>query len=84
MSPYQENSGIAQGTFLKRHRVPKTGSPGNYFTWEDLSVGQNLSLYGRTIKLIDCGAFHVFMLCFSARLYLCQCPQVSDDLASRG
>ena len=22
----QENSGLAQGTFLKRHRVPKTGS----------------------------------------------------------
>jgi hypothetical protein len=53
----QENSGIAQGTFLKRHRVPKPGAPGEYMGWEDLRIGSTLTLYGRSIRITDCDQF---------------------------
>jgi hypothetical protein len=56
----QENSGIAQGTFLKRHRLPKSGGgPGNYeyVAWEELRIGGTLSVYGRTIFLVNCDTF---------------------------
>mmetsp|Transcript_24164 Transcript_24164/g.53577 ORF Transcript_24164/g.53577 Transcript_24164/m.53577 type:complete len:743 (+) Transcript_24164:127-2355(+) len=48
----QENSGIVQGQFLRRHRFP--GPTGGYLSWQDLAVGSDLQLYGRTLRIIDC------------------------------
>lgn len=57
----QENSGIAQGTFLKRHRVPRAGSggPGNqeYVGWEELAIGSTLNVYGRPMYITACDGF---------------------------
>ena len=52
-----ENSGIPQGVFLKRHKVPKTGSPSESYTWQDLNLGYNLDVYGRVFRIIDCNEF---------------------------
>eukprot|EP00401_Gymnodinium_catenatum_P036698 CAMPEP_0117501572 /NCGR_PEP_ID=MMETSP0784-20121206/23369_1 /TAXON_ID=39447 /ORGANISM="" /LENGTH=749 /DNA_ID=CAMNT_0005296833 /DNA_START=115 /DNA_END=2364 /DNA_ORIENTATION=+ len=53
--PRQDNSGIPQGTLIRRHRFPAPG--GGYITPQDLQVGGDLKVYGRTIRLTDCDAF---------------------------
>jgi len=53
--PKIENSGIPQGVFVKRHRIPK--SDNSYFTVDDLYIGAELDIYGRVFRLIDCDAF---------------------------
>jgi hypothetical protein len=53
----QENSGMSQGQFLKKCKVPKqTGNnaPTAFVTASDLVVGQNLTIYGRVFHLVDC------------------------------
>lgn len=61
-----ENSGLAQGTFLKRHRCPRTkagtgtvapGSNMGFISWEDFDVGSEIIIYGRPMLLVDCDAF---------------------------
>ena len=49
-----ENSGIPQGTFVKRHLCPK-GDGGNV-TFNDLVIGGNVNLYGRTFRIVSCDA----------------------------
>jgi len=60
----QENSGLAQGTFLKRHRVPKTkagsgavATGSGFVSWDDFCVGQEVVIYGRPMLIVDCDAF---------------------------
>ena len=56
--PQQENSGIPQGTLIRRHRVPKPApNDDQYFTVIDLNLGNELTLYGRVIRLIKCDKF---------------------------
>ena len=56
MEKRQENSGIPQGVFLKRHKVPNPNGQGNY-TWRDLNLSMNLSIYGRVFRITDCDNF---------------------------
>lgn len=51
----EENSGIPQGTFVKRHRIPKPS--GDPYDWTDLVVGGEITIYGRTLRIVDCDAF---------------------------
>ena len=51
----QENSGMSQGTFIKRHKVP--GPDGRFINETDLMVGETVSIYGRTFKIVDCDDF---------------------------
>lgn len=51
--PKIENSGIKQGTFVKRHRVPRPSSlGGGVYGYEDLRVGRSISIYSRVFRLI--------------------------------
>lgn len=53
--PKVENSGIPQGTFVKRHKIPK---PDNTpFTVEDLSSSETIHVYGRAFRIYDCDDF---------------------------
>jgi hypothetical protein len=52
VEPKQENSGVPQGNFMKRHRVPK--SEDDYFTINNLNVGSVIELYGRTFHINGC------------------------------
>jgi len=51
-----DNSGIPQGVFLKRHKVPK-GDDGSHFTWKDLDLGMDLPVYGRVFRINECDDF---------------------------
>mmetsp|Transcript_14106 Transcript_14106/g.23465 ORF Transcript_14106/g.23465 Transcript_14106/m.23465 type:complete len:613 (-) Transcript_14106:247-2085(-) len=48
----QVNSGVSQGTLVKRAVIPK--ADGTPVTEYDLRIGENLTVYGRTFKLLDC------------------------------
>jgi Ca2+-binding EF-hand superfamily protein len=51
----QDNSGIPQGTLIRRHRFP--GPTGGFLTPQDLEVGGHLNIYGRAIKIVDCDLY---------------------------
>jgi hypothetical protein len=53
--PKIENSGIPQGVFIKRHRVPKSNN--EFVNLNDLYIGAELSIYGRIFRLTDCDDF---------------------------
>lgn len=53
--PKIENSGIPQGVFIKRHRIPKSNN--EYICVEDLNIGVELTVYGRVFRLTDCDDF---------------------------
>lgn len=50
-----ENSGIPQGTFVKRHKCPNQAG-GGYVSYADLVVGGNVRIYGRTFRIVSCDA----------------------------
>lgn len=52
-----ENSGIPQGVFLKRHKVPRPENPTEHFTWRDLNLGTNFEVYQRVFRITDCNEF---------------------------
>ncbi len=51
-----ENSGIPQGKLIRRHKFPKNDQ-GQTFSWKDLNLKQNLSVYGHTFRICDCDEF---------------------------
>lgn len=53
--PKQENSGIPQGVFIKRHRIPKSNN--EYVTLNDLAIGAELAIYGRVFRICDVDDF---------------------------
>mmetsp|Transcript_41687 Transcript_41687/g.124527 ORF Transcript_41687/g.124527 Transcript_41687/m.124527 type:complete len:633 (+) Transcript_41687:1-1899(+) len=56
--PKEENSGMLQGTLVKRHRLPRPQeSGGGFFTHEDLKCGSSIDVYGRVYRLTDCDDF---------------------------
>lgn len=52
-----ENSGIPQGVFLKRHKVPRPEDATVSYTWRDINLGCNLNVYGRVFRIVDCDEF---------------------------
>ncbi|KAH0785038.1 EF-hand domain-containing family member C2 isoform X2 [Histomonas meleagridis] len=55
LEPQQKNSGIPQGTFLRRHRARKDDD--SYVTIADFTVGGEFTLYGRTFFISSCDDF---------------------------
>ena len=55
--PRQDNSGITQGIFVRRHRVPRDGGGGGALAPADLAVGAAVVVYGRAMRLVDADAF---------------------------
>mmetsp|Transcript_31178 Transcript_31178/g.72663 ORF Transcript_31178/g.72663 Transcript_31178/m.72663 type:complete len:626 (+) Transcript_31178:102-1979(+) len=53
--PKEENSGIPQGKFIKRHRVPRPD--GGYYKPEDLQCGTTVVFYSRAFRIVNCDAF---------------------------
>jgi hypothetical protein len=54
--PKVENSGIPQGVFVKRHRIPKEHTNA-FYTVDDLFIGAELPIYGRVFRLTDSDEF---------------------------
>lgn len=56
--PKVENSGISQGTFVKRHRVPRSRDlGGGHYSYEDLKVGSTITIYSRVFQIVDADDF---------------------------
>jgi hypothetical protein len=56
--PKVENSGLPQGLFLKRQKVPKSlDDPNNFLSWEDLNIGINLNIYERVFRIVSADDF---------------------------
>ena len=53
--PKVENSGVPQGIFLKRHKVPMPD--GGVYTYNELNLAMSLDVYGRVFRIIDCDEF---------------------------
>jgi len=51
----QDNSGLPQGQFIRRHRFP--APEGGYVRPEDLRIGSDLNIYGKALRLTDCDGF---------------------------
>lgn len=56
IEPKVENSGMSQGTRLKRQRLPKNDR-GEHYLWKDLNLGMDLEVYGFKYHIIQCDAF---------------------------
>lgn len=54
--PRVENSGIPQGAFLRRHRVPRPDGQG-FVGPDDFRCGEDISFYGRTYHITGCDRF---------------------------
>eukprot|EP00931_Biecheleriopsis_adriatica_P103070 TRINITY_DN77958_c0_g1_i1.p1 TRINITY_DN77958_c0_g1~~TRINITY_DN77958_c0_g1_i1.p1 ORF type:complete len:626 (-),score=140.25 TRINITY_DN77958_c0_g1_i1:92-1969(-) len=54
--PRVENSGIPQGSFLKRHRAPRDDGKG-FIGPDDFRCGQEITIYGRTYYITGCDSF---------------------------
>mmetsp|Transcript_4241 Transcript_4241/g.7013 ORF Transcript_4241/g.7013 Transcript_4241/m.7013 type:complete len:624 (-) Transcript_4241:564-2435(-) len=54
--PKQDNSGIPQGTFIKRHKLTKEDGV-SFFTPSEFNVGDSVTIYGRTFFLTDADSF---------------------------
>ncbi|KAJ3020680.1 EF-hand domain-containing protein 1 [Thoreauomyces humboldtii] len=55
VEPPVENSGIPQGVLIKRQRLPKNST--EFFTARDFNLGQNVTFYGKTFRVVDCDVF---------------------------
>ncbi|XP_030660135.1 EF-hand domain-containing protein 1 isoform X3 [Nomascus leucogenys] len=56
IEPVVENSGIPQGKLIKRQRLAKNDR-GDHYHWKDLNRGINITIYGRTFRIVDCDQF---------------------------
>lgn len=54
--PKVENSGIPQGAFLRRHRVPRADGMG-FVGPDDFRCGEQITIYGRTYRVTGCDRF---------------------------
>lgn len=63
IEPKVNNSGIPQGTLIRRHRIPlPPPNDEQFYTVENFNVGQEIMLYSRTFKITGCDDFtHNFL-----------------------
>ncbi|KXS15887.1 hypothetical protein M427DRAFT_98498 [Gonapodya prolifera JEL478] len=61
--PRAPNSGLMQGTLIRRHRVPlPNAEDGQHHTITDFNVGKEVTLHARTFKIIGCDGFTRYTL----------------------
>jgi len=53
VEPVVQNSGLMQGVFLKRHKIPKNDIVGETWHWKDLNLKCDIMFYGRVFRLVD-------------------------------
>ncbi|XP_066108668.1 EF-hand domain-containing protein 1 [Saccopteryx bilineata] len=56
IEPVVENSGMPQGKLIKRQRLPKNDR-GDHYHWKDLNRGINITIYGKTFRIVECDRF---------------------------
>lgn len=53
----QENSGIPQGVFLKRQKIPRKVNTTDYYTYKDFNLAVNMNFYERIFRIVDADEF---------------------------
>ena len=54
----QENSGIPQGTLIRRHRIPQPPpNDDEFYTVEFFNIGNAVTMYGRSFNITACDEF---------------------------
>lgn len=58
--PRVQNSGLMQGVFIKRQKIPKQiNSAGDYYTWEDLNLGKKHTMIEIALISTTCFIPHI-------------------------
>lgn len=58
IEPRSKNSGVPQGTLIRRHRIPKPPPHDDeYYTVEDFNLNKELNLYSKVFKIVNCDEF---------------------------
>ncbi|KAI8619710.1 hypothetical protein BC830DRAFT_1060073 [Chytriomyces sp. MP71] len=74
--PKTANSGIPQGTLIRRHRIQKREDVnGQHYTVIDLNVDKEVTFYSKTFKIIECDEF--------TRVSIQTCQTLRADLKAR-
>lgn len=51
------NSGIPQGSFLKRQKVLRADGSGQHITIYDFVIGQDVEFFGKVFQVYDCDQY---------------------------
>mmetsp|Transcript_22733 Transcript_22733/g.59289 ORF Transcript_22733/g.59289 Transcript_22733/m.59289 type:complete len:623 (-) Transcript_22733:316-2184(-) len=54
--PRQKNSGLQQGTVVKRHKIPKSEG-GGFYSQKDLACRTTVKIYSHAYRIYDCDEF---------------------------
>jgi hypothetical protein len=54
--PRQKNSGLQQGTVIKRHKIPLSEG-GGFYSPQDLACGSTVTIYSHAYRIYDCDEF---------------------------
>ncbi|XP_033122586.1 EF-hand domain-containing family member C2-like [Anneissia japonica] len=58
IEPLVNNSGIPQGTLIRRHRIPlPPPNDDQFYTVEHFNLNKEITFYGRTFKITECDQF---------------------------
>ncbi|VDP91281.1 unnamed protein product [Echinostoma caproni] len=58
VEPRISNTGMPQGTIIRRHRIAKPEPESHlFYTIDDFNVGKNFTAYGKTFRLVACDPF---------------------------
>nr|KAG5693048.1 hypothetical protein BaRGS_028808 [Batillaria attramentaria] len=70
IEPRQKNAGVPQGTIIRRHRIPRPPpNDDDFYTVEDFNIGEEINLYSKVFKIIDCDEFtHNFLKKMGVRI----------------
>jgi hypothetical protein len=55
--PREENSGLVQGNYIRRHRIPKKVGTTDWFSVDDFDIGREIEIYGKVFVIVECDAF---------------------------
>jgi hypothetical protein len=56
--PKIENSGIPQGVFIKRQKVPRTlTNKYDFYDWKDFDLGVSMNFFERVFRVVNCDEF---------------------------
>lgn len=53
----EENSGIPQGYFVKRHKIERVPSSQDYITWREFNLKSDILIYGKRFRICNCDEF---------------------------
>lgn len=64
IEPRSKNSGVPQGTLIRRHRIPRPPpNDDEFYTVEDFNLNKEINLYSKVFKIVNCDEFTRNFLC---------------------